>query len=153
MWDPFVIFSALGFKLFLGESWRTPASHELYKNKFYSTFLKSMGSYPIKPLGSFEKSLDLTIKKINKGHSIVYFPEGRRSFNSRGSMPRKGVGYLLKSIETNILPIYIEYPNRFKPWRGRVILGNVVNSSYLSKYFNGSNMHEKIMNLVWDLRQ
>lgn len=153
MWDAFLIFSALGPMFFLSKLWRIPASYEFFKKNFLlSIFLKSIGLYPLTARGELGKSLIDTIRIIENNYSILYFPEGKRIKNDQKGIPRRGIGYLVKTIPVNLLPVYIEYPKRFKPWGANIIFGEII-SNDLVKNFDSCNSHEKIMDFVWGLKK
>ena len=58
-------------------------------------------------LRSAAKSINMAIEEINTGHSLVIFPEGRRSFNNYPADFKSGAFRIVKKTGVTIVPIYL----------------------------------------------
>ncbi len=70
---------------------------------FYALPLRFADFYPI--ADNFENSMDQLKKIVDKGYSILIFPEGTRSVNCDINRFHKGAFYLAKELQLDILPI------------------------------------------------
>jgi len=154
-WDPFLIFALMKRKFFLKNVvWRLPAHYSQYKIFYKRLLFKYLGVYKIKREETLEKSLKTTVELVNRGHSIVFFPEGKRVAYDEKTKPKRGIGHLLKKTRAYVLPVHIEYSRR--GWNGfgsylgkcRFIFGELIESEYFVENFSDENRHEAVMNVV-----
>lgn len=100
------------------------AKKELFKKKFISKLLKSLGGLPIDRDNPDMKSLMTALKVLKEGHKLAIFPEGTR--NKTGStelQPIKG-GAMIFAVKAKspIVPIMID--RKLKMFRkSNVIVG------------------------------
>lgn len=82
--------------------------------------------FPISQTGAFKSSLLHAGKMIDKGYSIMLFPEGRRPWDGSLQPFKQGVAILARELKIPVIPIKIEgiqdvFPRGAKwPKRGRV---------------------------------
>lgn len=80
------------------------AKVELFRNKAIGSILKFLNAIPVKR-GMIDKAAIRFVTQIlNKGHSILIFPEGTR----KSASVKSGVGKFAMQLKKDILPIYIK---------------------------------------------
>ncbi|MBN2237537.1 MAG: 1-acyl-sn-glycerol-3-phosphate acyltransferase, partial [Bacteroidales bacterium] len=75
------------------------------KNPFYGALVRMAEFYPV--LDRLEENLPLIEAKVKKGYSIMIFPEGSRSADSKIKRFHKGAFYLAEKLELDILPVLL----------------------------------------------
>lgn len=73
------------------------------KNPFYGILVKLAHFYPV--LDRLEENLPLIQQKLEKGYSVMVFPEGSRSPDSKIKRFHKGAFYIAEKLQIDILPI------------------------------------------------
>ncbi len=89
---------------------------------------------PIDPGAAPRSSLALAATVLERGHTLVWFPEGRRSPDGSLQRFRPGIGLVLRAQPVPVIPVWIEGtreampPGRVlpRPGRVRVIVGDPV---------------------------
>ncbi len=89
---------------------------------------------PIDPGSAPRSSLALAATVLERGHTLVWFPEGRRSPDGSLQRFRPGIGLVLRAQPVPVIPVWIEGtreampPGRVlpRPGRVRVIVGDPV---------------------------
>ncbi len=90
---------------------------------------------PIDPGAAPRRSLALAAACLERGHPLVWFPEGRRGADAGLQELRPGIGLLLAAHPVPVVPVWIEGTNdvlpigRIIPRRGRVTIhiGEIIN--------------------------
>ncbi len=96
--DPFFIGAIIPVEIYY------LAKIELFKNKIVGSILKFLNAIPVKR-GMIDKAaIRFVIRVLNKGHSILIFPEGTR----KSASVKSGVGKFAIQLKKDILPIYIK---------------------------------------------
>ena len=96
--DPFFIGSIIPAEIYY------LAKIELFRNKVVSSILKFLNAIPVKR-GMIDKAaIRFVTRVLNKGHSILIFPEGTR----KSASVKSGVGKFAMQLKKDILPIYIK---------------------------------------------
>ncbi|MBC8415706.1 MAG: 1-acyl-sn-glycerol-3-phosphate acyltransferase [Candidatus Cloacimonetes bacterium] len=96
--DPFFIGSIIPVEIYY------LAKVELFRNKAVGSILKFLNAIPVKR-GMIDKAAIRFVTQIlNKGHSILIFPEGTR----KSASVKSGVGKFAMQLKKDILPIYIK---------------------------------------------
>jgi 1-acyl-sn-glycerol-3-phosphate acyltransferase len=96
--DPFFVGSIIPVEIYY------LAKVELFRNKMVSSILKFLNAIPVKR-GMIDKgAIRFVTQVLNKGHSILIFPEGTR----KSASVKSGVGKFAMQLKKDILPIYIE---------------------------------------------
>ncbi len=86
------------------------ADEKLFNNKLFALFAKNINAFPVR---KGTKSLDIVkyaISRVNRGDSMLWFPEGQRHKNPRENKlnPGKlGSGMIAHAIKAPIVPVFI----------------------------------------------
>ncbi|WP_075880137.1 AMP-binding protein [Vreelandella massiliensis] len=81
---------------------------------------------PIDPGAAPRSSLALAVSCLERGHSLVWFPEGQRSLDGRLQRFKPGLGLVLRAKPVPVVPVWIEGtwealpPGKWLPKRKRV---------------------------------
>lgn len=150
--DPFFIAAAL---------WQHPlrymAKKELFKNKVFSSFFRSLGAYPIDRSGADVGAVKGTIKLLQEGECTALFPQGTR----RKGMPpaetkiKPGAGLIAVKAQVPVLPVLIQS----RDWRvglfhrTKIIIGKpIMPEEYMPKddteHFNYGEISKVIFDRV-----
>lgn len=101
--DPFFVGSIIPVEIYY------LAKVELFKNKLIGNILKFLNAIPVKR-GMIDKgAINFVTQILNKGHSILIFPEGTR----KSASVKSGVGKFAMQLKKDILPIYIKNSQYF----------------------------------------
>jgi long-chain acyl-CoA synthetase len=68
----------------------------------------TMGAIPFGRTSDVRASLERVAELVNRGHSVVIFPEGARSADGRLNPLRQGIGLLATQLRVPIVPMYID---------------------------------------------
>lgn len=121
--DGFMLTTALPFRRFIK---LLPVSY-ITKNSYLNNPIKRgllylLGLYPAKPMpGRTKHGLQASTARIYKGHTLFFFPEGRRSL-ARQERPKKGAMLLAKTHQLTVLPMYIDWTKQ-KKRRATIVIG------------------------------
>lgn len=77
----------------------------VWNNPFYGRLIRFADFYPVS--NGIEGGIDLLAQRIKMGYSVVIFPEGTRSENSRILRFHRGAFYLAQQLQLDILPVVI----------------------------------------------
>ena len=84
------------------------AKAELFKNKFFGRLLEFLNSIPLRRGTIDRKAVEKAQQVLEKGHSLLLFPEGsRKVFKAKA-----GIGKIAYQMQKNIIPIYIHNSNQ-----------------------------------------
>ncbi len=75
------------------------------RNPFYGVLVRMAHFYPV--LDRLEENLPLIQKKVELGYSVMVFPEGSRSADSKIKRFHKGAFYIAEKLGLDILPILL----------------------------------------------
>lgn len=75
------------------------------RNPFYGLLVKLAHFYPL--LDRLEENLPLIQQKVEQGYSVMVFPEGSRSADSKIKRFHKGAFYIAEKLKLDILPILL----------------------------------------------
>ena len=73
---------------------------------YYSAF--TFNAYPFGSSIGTDKSLDFTGEMIDRGHSIILFPEGERTRDGKIHAFKSGIGYIVMNMKIPVVPVKIE---------------------------------------------
>ncbi len=114
--DPFVIGASL--------PWRRPiqfvAKAELFGRRWSGWILSRLGAFPIRRGEADEEAMTTARMALERGGSLVIFPEGTRIRTGSLAAPKRGVGRLALETGAPVLPVAVygtEYVRR--GWRIR----------------------------------
>ena len=77
----------------------------VWNSPFYGKLIKYADYYPVS--NGIENAVDLLQSAVNRGYSIVIFPEGTRSADCSIRRFHKGAFYLAEQLQLDIIPILI----------------------------------------------
>lgn len=87
-------------------------NERVWNNKVYGRVIRYSEFYPISD--GIEESIDKMRNLIERGYSIVFFPEGTRSKDCKILKFKPGAFYLAEKLQLDILPIYLhDFGKRF----------------------------------------
>ncbi|MCS6857901.1 MAG: 1-acyl-sn-glycerol-3-phosphate acyltransferase [Sandaracinaceae bacterium] len=77
-----------------------------FRIPFYGWFMRARGTIPVRPgaQGQTPEILARIRKEVEKGHSILAFPEGHRTLTGRLRPFRKGVFFIARDLGLSIVP-------------------------------------------------
>lgn len=77
----------------------------VWNNPFYGSVIKHLDFYPVSD--GYENSLEKLGEKVKDGYSIVVFPEGTRSINTKIGRFHKGAFFIAEKLKLDILPVML----------------------------------------------
>jgi len=107
----------------------------LFSNRVSRAFSRTARILPIDPGSAPRRSLALAAACVQRGHSLIWFPEGQRSPDGKLQRLRPGIGLVLAAQPVPVVPVWIEgtrevmAPGQYFPRPGgriRVIIGDPV---------------------------
>lgn len=75
--------------------------------------------FPLPQLGGFRRSFRHAGEAVDRGYSVLVFPEGRRSDDGTPQPFKTGAGLLWKELGVDALPVRLEGLGEIKATRGR----------------------------------
>jgi len=132
------------------------AKIELFKNGFFSWFLKQMGAFPVNrgkgDLGAIKAALSI----IKEEKVMMIFPEGTRVKKGEAVPAKPGVALFATHAKVPVIPILISGEYGFMK-RIRVIYGKPI---YFDKYYDQKlnkddllTLSQEIMNTIYALEE
>ncbi|MCD4761858.1 1-acyl-sn-glycerol-3-phosphate acyltransferase [bacterium] len=90
------------------ECYRFMTYYKFIWQKWYGWFLFISGAYPVyKKTKSLKDALAKTINLLKKNQSVLIFPTGRTSEFFSPDEARPGLGYIIKEINPQIIPVFV----------------------------------------------
>ncbi len=74
-----------------------------------------LGAVPFGRTSDFRASLERVADLVNHDHSVIIFPEGRRSADGRMVEMREGIGLLATSLHIPVVPVHIDGAHEVLP--------------------------------------
>lgn len=124
----------------------------LFTNWFMRGVSRIAHVVPIDPQRGSLSNLAFAVAALQRGHSLVWFPEGARSRTGTLQRFRPGIGLILQVHQVPIVPTWIVGSAEALPigqWRIRrhpisVTFGEVVTTDVLDQHGVGESAHERI---------
>ena len=91
----------------------------VWKNPIYGVIIRYAEYYPVSD--GFEKNLERLQNLVERGYSVVVFPEGTRSETGEILRFHKGAFQLAQTLKTDILPVFIHGANHVMPKKDIVL--------------------------------
>ncbi len=91
----------------------------VWKNPIYGLIIRYSEYYPVSD--GYDKNLERLQNLINRGYSVVVFPEGTRSETGEILRFHKGAFQLAQSLKLDILPVFIHGANHVMPKKDVVL--------------------------------
>jgi glycerol-3-phosphate dehydrogenase (NAD(P)+) len=114
--DPFVIGAFLPWRRRL----QFVAKVELFEKRWQGWLLSRLGAFPIRRGQSDETAIETAREIVDRGGTVVIFPEGTRIRTGSLGRPKRGVGRLALETGAPVLPIAVEGSEQVRRgWRIR----------------------------------
>ena len=91
----------------------------VWKNPIYGLIIRYAEYYPVSD--GYDKNVERLKKLVERGHSVVVFPEGTRSETGEILRFHKGAFQLAQSLQVDILPVFIHGANHVMPKKDVVL--------------------------------
>ena len=91
----------------------------VWKNPIYGLVIRYAEYYPVSD--GYDKNLERLQNLVNRGYSVVVFPEGTRSETGEILRFHKGAFQLAQSLKLDILPVFIHGANHVMPKKDVVL--------------------------------
>ena len=79
----------------------------LFKRCFYHALVLGFGIFPLSQIANFKKTLEFSGSLIDRGKSILIFPEGERSRSGSLLPLKKGLALMAQNLKVPIVPVKI----------------------------------------------
>lgn len=90
------------------------AKEELFKNKFLAWLIRSLGAFPVSRGKGDMAVLDTAIERLNRGRSLMIFPEGTRSKDGKVHRGHSGAAVIAAKSQKKIIPVGIIFGEKLK---------------------------------------
>lgn len=149
--DPLAVGAAIGSRRFKETYWGGWVGI-LYKGRIRSAFSHAMRILPVEPRSGPISNLALAAVVLNRGHNLVWFPEGKRARSGELQRFRPGIGLLMLAQRVPVVPVWIEGagrampPGKLLPRPTKVTLrfGEPAHASQLESEGQGASPEERI---------
>ena len=124
------------------------AKKELFKNKLFGSFLKSVGAIEIDRKATDVGAIKNCMRILKKGKKLVIFPEGTRNHNDDMQLGqvKHGVSMFAIKAKVPIVPMFIAKQPKF--WRrNKVIIGK----PFLLEEFYDKKLDNEILTQASDI--
>src|SRR5215213_7690940 len=101
--DPFVIGALLPWRRQI----QFVAKVELFEKRWQGWILSRLGAFPIRRGQSDETAMETARRAVERGGTVVIFPEGTRIRTGSLSTPKRGVGRLALESGASVLPVAV----------------------------------------------
>src|SRR5208337_433319 len=92
--------------------WRPPASMNLFARRWqqigYYLVVALFNVFPLPQQSGVRESFAFAGESVDRGYSVVVFPEGRRTQDGKPSPFRSGVGMLAQRLDIPVVPLRID---------------------------------------------
>jgi cytidylate kinase len=83
------------------------AKEALFRVRWFGALIRSVNAFPIRRNVFDREAMAAALAILERGHSLMIFPEGGRVFGGELGKPRSGIGYLAIHSGVAVLPAYI----------------------------------------------
>ena len=133
MIDPLVVMRGLSRRQLQSLYWAGWTGY-FFSNPVARAFSRAARILPTDPARAPRSSLALAAAALQRGHTLIWFPEGQRSPDGELQALQPGIGVLLRAQPVPVIPVWIEGtreimpPGRWlpRPGRVRVVIGEPV---------------------------
>lgn len=84
------------------------AKKELFTNKFFGSFIKKLGTFPVDRNGADLSAIKKSLKILKDKKVLGIFPEGTRVTEEKKPEVKPGVAMIALKSKAPVLPVYIE---------------------------------------------
>lgn len=100
---------------------RSMAKEELFKNKFFGAFLKSVGAFPVRRGRSDKGAVETGVELLKSGNMLIVYPEGHRSKNGIPLDFKPGVVLIAHLADVPIVPAVIIAKHGYRLFGGVIV--------------------------------
>ncbi len=90
------------------------AKEELFKNKLFAWLIRSLGAFPVSRGKGDTGVLDTAIERLEKGRSLIIFPEGTRSKDGKVHRGHSGAAVISAKSQKKIVPVGVVFGEKLK---------------------------------------
>ena len=108
--DPFVIGALLPWRRQI----QFVAKVELFEKRWQGWILSRLGAFPIRRGQSDDTAMETARRAVERGGTVVIFPEGTRIRTGSLSTPKRGVGRLALESGASVLPVAVHGTERVR---------------------------------------
>lgn len=110
-------YDAIMLDITFGKKYRYLAKKELFKNKLFGSFMRSLGAVPVDRKQADPTAIKDVFRLLNKGKKVAIFPQGTRVKTPyiEGDTAKEGVALFAIRTNTPVLPMM--YNKKIKPFR------------------------------------
>ena len=130
------------------------AKAEIFKVPLLKQLVSALGAFPAKRGTADLSALKHTIKLLNDGKTVGFFPQGTRhpKVDPRTTEVKHGVAMIAHRSAAPILPVYINTKNnRVLPFRKvKVTIGKVISINELEMQKGGKEEYERASNYIFE---
>ncbi len=83
------------------------ARKTLFRNRFFSAFIRSLNAVPIDQEGVGKEGIRTIAEQLQLGRPVLVFPEGERTHNGSLGPLKPGIHLLIKRVQAPIVPVGI----------------------------------------------
>ena len=87
---------------------RYMAAEELFRIPVFGPLIRSVGSFPVKRGEDDRSALREAVRQLKRGHLLLVFPEGTRSFNGELGEGKAGIGFIALHAGVPVIPAFVE---------------------------------------------
>ncbi|MCD4818799.1 MAG: 1-acyl-sn-glycerol-3-phosphate acyltransferase [Candidatus Cloacimonetes bacterium] len=121
------------------------AKAELFKNKILGKIITYVNAIPIRRGTIDRNALNAVESLLNKGDSILLFPEGTR----KSSKVKAGIGKITSETGKNILPVYIQNSDHlwqcfFRKKKLVIVIGEIIDITEFQNIEDRKDKYRKI---------
>lgn len=90
------------------------AKEELFRNKFFSLLIRSLGAFPVSRGKGDTEVIDRAVEKLSQKRSLMIFPEGTRSKDGKVGRGHGGAALISARSGCLIVPVGIVYGEKLR---------------------------------------
>lgn len=90
------------------------AKEELFKNPLFAWLIRSLGAFPVARGKGDTGVLDTAVERLEKGHSLMIFPEGTRSKDGKVGRGHSGAAVIAARSGKMMIPVGIVFGEKLK---------------------------------------
>ena len=141
--DPVIIAAFVKVKL------KFLAKAELFKNRFFGWFLKSVGCIPVDRGSGDLKAMKSCIRILKEQNPLVLFPEGTRSCKKMDDVKSGAIMFAIKS-QVPIIPVGLSNIRLFKG--AKITFGQpIYYTEYYDKKVSGEDYKKLTVDLMYNI--
>jgi 1-acyl-sn-glycerol-3-phosphate acyltransferase len=96
------------------------ARADLFDNPLFGWFIRSLNAFPVRRGEGDIGALREALRRLNEGHLLCFYPEGRRTRDGELSPIQKGIALVIRKAKVPVIPVVIEGAYQALPRHGWV---------------------------------